>query len=112
MSWTVSQSSAGVAYSAGSVTTFVTDTNNGTFVLMADMSGMSTGDLFAIRCFTAVATSTTQKQVWKGTWQNTQINSVKQSPPIPSTAVFSATISSDSTSNSTAATYPWALLRI
>lgn len=112
MSWTTSQSSAGVAYAVDSLTTFVTDTNNGTFVLYADLSGMANGDLFAIRCLTAVGTSTTPKQVWKGTWKNSQTNGLKVSPPIASTTVFTATISSDSTSNSTTATYPWALLRI
>lgn len=110
MTWTVSASSSGVAYAAAAVTTVFTSTTNGTYVFEMDMNAMTSGDLFAVRCFTSVGSSSTLRQIWKGTWQHVQINPGKISPPIPSDTVFSATF--ESIAGSTTELFPWKALII
>ena len=109
MTWSVTASSSGAGFPATSISTIITSTGNGTFVFLIDMSNMVSGDLFSVRLFTSVA-STALVQVWKGTWNNPQINGVKISPPVAADTVFSATF--ESITGSTSEGFPWKLLSI
>jgi len=81
MTWTLSDSGTSTA-TLGQESTLATDTNNGTFVLEVDTSNMIAGDLLEIRCKTITLNGGSLVQAWKGTYQHTQINNHKISPPL------------------------------
>lgn len=108
--------SAIVAGSAGSGThTFTlehvlaTDTNNATFVFEADAAAMVNIDLVEFRTYGITLSGGAVGQMWKGAYQNVQVNPHKQSPPVASDISFSATICQRA---GTARAFPWKILRV
>lgn len=108
--------SAIVAGSAGSGThTFTlehvlaTDTNNATFMFEADTVNLVNGDLAELRTYGITLTGGATGQMWKGAYQNIQVNPHKQSPPVPSDISFSATLCQRA---GTARAFPWKILRL
>ena len=112
MTWALSDSGTTSALNViGSETTLATDTNNGTFVLEADVSNMVLGDLLEIRIYTITLSGGSLIQAWKGTYQHVQINNHKISPPIASDQSIRCTVKWLAVASGTR-TIAWKMLRI
>jgi hypothetical protein len=109
MTWVLSDSGTTAALTIGTETTLATDTSNGTFVLQVDTSNLVLGDLLEIRIYTINLSGGTLTQTWKGTYQHTQINNEKISPPIASDQSIKCTLKQVA---GTGRTFPWKMLRI
>lgn len=109
MSWTLSDNGTTAALTIGTETVLATDTNNGTFVLEVDTSNMVLGDLLEIRIYTITLSGGTLTQSWKATYQHTQINNHKISPPVASDQSIKCTLKQTA---GTGRTFAWKMLRI
>lgn len=108
MSWILSDSGTTGALTINSETTLATDTNNGTFVLEVDVSNMANGDLLEIRVYTITLNGGSLVQMWKGTYQNAQINNHKVSPFVASDQSIKCTLNQTA---GTGRTFAWKMLR-
>ena len=114
----VAATPGGTAISAGSAGTgtqtgtfeHVLDiaSTNATYVFAVDTVNMVNVDLTTFRIYDELDT-TNQRQAWKGTYQNVQINLAKESPPIAISAGAQFTIQQLA---GTGRAYPWVVRRI
>ena len=109
MTWILSDNGTTSALTIGTETTLATDTNNGTFVLEVDVSNLAIGDLLEIRVYTITLSGGSLIQAWKGTYQHSQINNHKISPPVASDQSIKCTIKQVA---GTGRTFAWKMLRI
>jgi hypothetical protein len=80
MSWTVDSSGSQTA-TLGTEHVLDSPTTVGTYVLSVDTVNMVIGDTVELRVYDMVD-GVNYRQCWKGTFQHTQINIGKESPPI------------------------------
>lgn len=92
MTWALSQSGTTSALTVGTETTLATDTNNGTFVSFVDCSSMAAGDVAEVRVYSINLSGGSYKQLWKGVFQNAQINPLKALPPVASDQGYRVTV--------------------
>ena len=109
MTWTLSDSGTTSALTIGTETTLATDTNNGTFVLEVDLSNLANGDLLEIRIYTITLSGGSLVLAWKATYQHTQINNHKISPPVASDQSIKCTLKQTA---GTGRVFSWKMLRI
>lgn len=109
MTWTLSQSGTTAALTIGTETTLASDTNNASLAGFVDCSNMVLGDILEIRIYAINLSGGSYQQVWKGTFQNAQISSLKALPPMPSDQGFRVTLKQTA---GTGRAYGWKYLRI
>lgn len=107
MTWTVDASGSQTA-SISTEHSLDTPTTNATYVLSVDTVNMVNGDLVELRCYDMVDGSN-YRQMWKGTYQNIQINNAKASPPIAVTTQAKFTLKQTA---GTGRVFPWSVRRI
>jgi len=107
MSWTVDASGSQTATIS---TEHVLDspTTVATHVLSVDTVNLALGDLLELRCYDMVD-ATNYRQMWKGTFQHSQINDAKVSPPIAVTTQAKFTLKQTA---GTGRVFPWSVRRI
>jgi|SRR5215469_4626547 len=108
MTWTLSNSGTTASLVINSETTLATDTNNATFVVYIDTSNLTLGDILEVRLYVINLGGGSLTQVWKGTYQNAQIDPIKQTPFVASDQSFRATLKQTA---GTGRTYTWKYLR-
>lgn len=108
MSWTLAQSGTTSALVVGTETTLATDTTNATFVPQVDTSNMVLGDVLEIRVYAITLNGGALTQVWKGTYQHSQINPVKVAPPVASDQSYRVTLKQTA---GTGRTFAWKFLK-
>lgn len=107
MTWTVEGS--GTQTADGSEDTLVAAaTTNATYVLFVDLTNMVNGDIVELRLYTKVLSSGALDLAWKGTYGQTPLIFVAQSPFVPSDQSFKATLKQVAGTNRN---YDWKVLR-
>jgi hypothetical protein len=107
MTWTVDSSGTQTA-TIGTEHTLDSPTTNATYVFHADTVNLALGDLVELRIYDMVD-GTNYRQLWKGTYQNPQINNGKASPPIAVTTQAKFTLKQTA---GTGRAFPWSVRRI
>lgn len=107
MTWIVDASGTQTA-TIGTEHVLDTISTNATYVLWVDTVNMALSDLLELRIYYEVDAAT-ERQSWKGTYQNVQLNPGKVSPPVPMTNAGKFTLKQTA---GTGRTYPWQVLRI
>lgn len=108
MSWTLD--SSGTQTADGTEDILASPTANATYVLFVDLHTMAAGDIVELRCYTKVLSSSTLRQVWKGTFDfyDASINPIVQSPMLPSDQQAKFTLKQVAGTNES---YDWAIKR-
>jgi hypothetical protein len=107
MTWTVDNSGSQTAV-IGTEHTLDSPTTNATYVFSVDTVNLTLGDLVELRCYDMVD-GTNFRQMWKGSYQNAQINNAKASPPLAVTTQAKFTLKQTA---GTGRAFPWSVRRI
>jgi hypothetical protein len=107
MTWTVDASGSQTAV-IGTEHILDSPTTNATYVFEVDTVNMALADLLELRCYDMVD-GVNFRQIWKGTYQNIQINVAKVSPPIAVTTQAKFTLKQTA---GTGRVFPWSVRRI
>jgi hypothetical protein len=107
MTWTVDASGSQTAV-IGTEHILDSPTTNATYVFEVDTVNMALGDLVELRCYDMVDGSNF-RQIWKGTYQNIQINIAKVCPPMAVTTQAKFTLKQTA---GTGRVFPWSVRRI
>jgi hypothetical protein len=107
MTWTVDASGSQTA-TIGTEHILDSPTTSATYVFSVDTINLANGDLVELRCYDMVD-GTNYRQMWKGTYQNVQINNAKASPPLAVTTQAKFTLLQVA---GTGRVFPWSVRRI
>ncbi len=107
MTWTVDSSGSQTAV-ISTEHSLATPTTAATYVFSVDTVNLVNGDLVELRCYDKVD-GTNYAQMWKGTYQNVQINNAKASPPLAVTTQAKFTLKQTA---GTGRVFPWSVRRV
>jgi hypothetical protein len=107
MAWTVDNSGSQTA-TIGTEHILDSPTAAATYVFGVDTVNLALGDLVELRVYDMID-GVNYRQCWKGTYQHTQVNNGKKSPPIDVTTQAKFTLKQ---TTGTGRAFPWSVRRI
>lgn len=116
MAWTVDQSGTASISTTTETTLGSASTNNGTFVLSADLNALVAGEQIIVRMYATVLSGGTERIVWQGTYGALggtlgMVTPIVTSPPLPSNWSMHCTLQFVAAPGASRS-IPWSLLRV
>ena len=115
MTWTVSAS--GTLTADGSEDVLTTDTTNGTYVLVVDLSNLLAGSsgvaaqVVELRCYSICLAAGASVLMWKGTYQGGNVYTVLVESPFVASDISCKVTLKQTVQGTSYSAFPWKLLR-